>query len=674
MYKNWYQKKKRAEEESKERKIKIYKTMSSWTEEEWEKFRTAEFDIVLEPNKEAEERMNCEEEKIDQIIDGSFWNLENADFDELSDEEVGKRGRELLQRLKPFYRKNLLKPFQVEPTRINLDLELKENLKYDERLYRFEPDSRYGEIKLIDEELEDIWYKPNWDQAVENMRKADERGLLKDVLFTAASKMGRVSLRELYEQRVADGLDYKELEELARSNDALDQVLFLYVVKRAQRQDEIAARVIYKMYEDAVIKKAEFWIKRIEERRGIKFKQDGELGRENIKQISKVFLNMLITGDDPEAIFEQIKNLNNPRNIETYFTRKLGSKLRTLIKDFSNGLKEKAKEYNEFKKLEGVVEHLLDLGLSRFDKQEVDEFMKKIDAARFISSNPKKKRRTSYREFINSDKLNDRVKQLNEKYCEAEDFLISHKMEGYPSLYDKRFNEFTDEEKSSFKKILEEADHKASANEYEKWYTYREFLDQENFTENEKQMFEICKSFEDFLNTEYYPRLRMIRLEIMTLSNPYNWFSAADWFNDKKFKATKNKNFTNWLLGGYKSNGAFINLMNNWIRSSYFMKDTGKGLFKNEFIEIHYKEEPDMPGYIFNTDEEEIDEMIAEKIDDYRSKYSIKKRSLKIIEDCFREKLKLNELTYDEIADSYGISKRQVIRIWKKFEAWMNIN
>ncbi len=677
MYKNWYQKKKQEEEENKERKRKIDETMASWTAEDWHKFRTAEFDIVVEPNLEAEERMKREEEKTDQIIDGSFWNLENPDFDQLSDDELGKRGKVLLQQLKPFYRKDLIKPFQVDRIMINLNRELNEGLDYNQELYRFEPNGWYRQTELIiDGDGDDIWYKPKWDQAVENMRKAKERGLLKNYVPSIASKTGYINLRELYEEKVFSGLDYKELERCAKSNDALDQLFFLYVIKRAQRQDEIAAQLIYEMYEDAVLRKAEYWVKTIEKKRGLKFKQDGELGLDNIQQMARVFLNMLITGDDPEAIFEQIKKLDDPRNIETYFTRRLGSKLKILIKTFSDRLKEKAKEYTEFKKIEGFSEGLLNIALSRFDKNELEQLMRKIEAARSIARNPKKKRRTTYREFINTDRLDNRVKQLYSKYCEREDFLIDHKIKGYPSLDDEKFNEFTGDEKNELEKIIKDADGKASANEHDDWYSYREFLDKETFTENEKKMFEIYSNTEDFLYIEYYPRLGIIRLDMQTFSNPYSWFSAVNWFNDKRFIAAKNKNFTNWLLGGKqsgkKSSGALIDLMNNWIRSSYFMKDTKKGLFKEEYIETGFQKKIIKSGTGLSRKPEVIDEMVNQRIAEYSKEKIVKGRTLNVIEDCLRKKLKLNNLTYNEIADTYRISRRQVIRIWKQFEEWLN--
>jgi len=444
------------------------------------------------------------------------------------------------------------------------------------------------------------------------------------------------------------------------------------VIKRAQKQDEIAAKLIFETYENAVLRKAEYWIKTIQEKRGIKFKQDSELGVENIKQMARVFLNMLITGDDPEAIFEQIKKIDDSRNIETYFTRRLGSKLKILIKTFSDRLKEKAKEYTEFKKIESFSEGLLNTALNRFDKKELEQLMKKIEAARNIAGKPKKKRRTTYREFINTDKMNDRIKELYRKYCEDEDFFIEHNVKGYPSLDDKRFIEFTDDEKSEFEKIIKEADDKASANEHDVWYTYREFLNQETFTENEKKMFEIYSCTEDFLYTEYYPRLGMIRLDMQTFSNPYSWFSAINWFNDKRYIPAKNKNFTNWLLGGKKSSGALIDLMNNWIRSSYFMKDTKNGLYKEEFIETSLQKRPNELKAGLSAKPEMIDKMVRQKIAEYSKEKKTKVRNLKVIEDCLRKKLKLNNLTYDEIADAYRISRRQVIRIWKQFEEWLN--
>lgn len=681
MYKNWYLKKKQEEKERKELKKKIDETMASWTAKDWNDFRTAEFDIVVEPNVEAEERIKREEEKTDQIIDGSFWKLDNPDFEELSDEEIGKKGKELLQQLKPFYRTDLIKPFDVESIHINITKEIKKDCSYNGEHYEIHPESWSSENKtgyVIDCDRNNIYYKPKADRTYARMEEARKKGLLKNWVPSIASYESdtHISLRELYEERIEEGMDHKQLKKYAYSNDMLDQIFFLYVVKRAQKQDEIAAELIFKMFENAVLRKAEFWIKNIQKKRGITFKQDGELGLENVKQMASIFLNMLITGDNPEAIFEQIKKIDDPRNIEAYFTRKLGSKLKLLIKIFSERLKEKAKEYTEFKKLENGIEQLADLSLRRFNKNEVDEFIKKIEAARSIAKNPKKKRRTTYREFIKTEKMNDRIQQLYKIYIEAEDFLIDHKWKGYPSLDDDKFNDFTDEEKNEFEKLRKKADSKASTNEYNDWYTYREFLDKENFTENEKQMFEIYRSWEDFLYTEYYPRLWNIRLDLQTFSNPYSWFSAVNWFNDKRFIATKNRNFTNWLLGGKqsgkKSSGALIDLMNNWIRSAYFMKNTIKGVFKEEFIETGFQKKSNEFKVGLSRRPEVIDEMVNQRIGEYTKEVRIKKRNLKVIEDCLRKKIKLNDLTYDQIAETYGISRRQVIRIWKQFEEWLN--
>lgn len=678
MYKNWLKEKIRERKEVEENKKKIDDIMSKWTAKDWYDFKTAEFDIVVEPNKEAEERMEREEEKTDQIIDGSFWNLEKPDFEELSDEEIGKRGKELLKQLKPFYRKDLLKTFSVQSIQINITKEIKKSCSYNSKLYEIKPESWSSDEKIgyvIDCDGDNIYYKPKADKYYERLKEARKKGLLKNHAPSIAifEKHTHVSMRELYEERIEEGLDHRKLKDYAYSNDILNQIFFLYVIKRAQKQDEIAAKLIYQMYENAVIRKAEYWIKSIEEKRSIKFKQDSELGRENVRQVAKVFLNMLITGDDPEAIFEQIKKLDDPRNIETYFTRKLGSKLKILIKIFGDRLREKAKEYNEYKKLEGVIGQLLDMSMNRTDKNELIQFMKKIETAREIAKNPKKKQRTTYRDFINPTKLNDRIKQLYSCYCESEDFLIAHKIQGFPSLDNEEFNQFSDEEKSELEKIKKEADSKASFNEYDDWHTYREFLDKDNFTENEKRMFEIYTSWEDFLYTEYYPRLGMIRLDMQTFSNPYSWFSAINWFNDKIYKAVKNKNFTNWLLGGKKNSGALIELMNNWLRSANFMRDTKKGLFKDELIEGRVPDSQKEVPFHYNENSEKIGELVSQKIEEYISKHKIKERSLKIIEDCFRKMLKLNDLSYDEIAGTYGITRRQVIRIWKEFEEWLNI-
>lgn len=677
MYKNWYQKKKQEEEDSKELKRKFEETMAGWTAEDWNKFRTGKFDIELEPNVEAEERLKLEEEKIDQIIDGSFWNLENPDFEKLSDEEIGKKGKVLLQQLKPFYRKDLIKPFHVDRIMINLNRELDEELDYNQELYRFEPERWYSKTEIIiDEESEDIWYKPRWDRAVENMKKAEASGLQKkDILITSA-RVGYISLKELYEEKISSDLDQKELKRYAKSKDALKQLIFLYVVKRAQQRDDKAAHLIYEMYKDAVQKKAEFWIHSIEKKRGIKFKQEGELGLEDIRQTARVFLSMLIRGDDPEAIFEQIKKLDDPKNIETYFTRELGGKIKKLIKTLSDRLKQKAKEYAEFSKLEGQIEELLTIGLSRFNENEVDELMKKIEAACQIAINPKKKRRITYREFIITKKMSPRIRQIYNKYCESEDLIIESNSKGYPWLNGDKFNEFTENEIKELKKIIKDAEDKASANEYNNWYTYRAFLTQEDFNDNEKKMYEIYSSLEDFLYTRCYPALRSIRIEIQSISNPYSWFFATNWFNDKIFDAVKNKNFTNWLLGGKqsekKSSGALIDLMNNWIRSAYFMKDTMKGIFKEEFIETSFPKDPNKSETGHSKRPEVIDEMVNQRIEEYSKEKKVKARSLKVIEDCLRRKLNLNDLTYEEIAATYGLTRRHVIRIWKQFEEWLN--
>ncbi|MBE0550829.1 MAG: hypothetical protein IH619_00420, partial [Ignavibacterium sp.] len=599
MYKNWLKIKKQEEKERLELKRDIDERLSKFTAKDWKEFRETEFDVKVIPDKEAELRMIEEERKVDSIIDGSFWKIDNPDFNELSDEEIGMRGKELLQQLKPFYRNDLIRPFSVQSIHINITKEIKENCTYNGELYEIKPESWSSKDKtgyVIDCDRNNIYYKPKANRYYAKIEEARKKGLLKNWIPSIATYENdtHISLRELYEERVDEGLNSKKLKNYARSNDMLDQIFFLYVIKRAQKQDEIAAGLIAEMYENAALRKVEYWLKRIEEKRHVKFKKDSELGKENVQLVAKIFLRMLITGDDPEAIFDQIKKLSDPRNIEIYFTRKLGSKIKILVEIFSKRLKDKAQEYQEFKKNEGFIERLLNAELSSYEKNEITELKKKIVAAGEIAKNTKRKRRTTYRDFIKTDKLSQRIKLLYDIYCESEDFLITHKVKGFPSLEDEKFNDFADEEKMEFEKVRKEADSKASTNEYNDWYTYREFLDETEFTDNEKKMFEIYKKWEDLLNTQFYPMLGAIRLDMQTFSNPYSWFSAVNWFNDKIFKAAKNKNFTNWLLGGMGINekkptrGALIDLMNNWLRSSNFMKDTRRGIFKDELLEVPY--------------------------------------------------------------------------------------
>jgi len=699
MYKNWLKIKKQEEKERLELKKKIDEELSKFTAKDWKEFREAEFEVKVIPDKEAEQRVIEEEEKVDAIIDGTFWKLDNPDFEELTDEMIGKKGREILGYLKPFYRKELVKTYEVENTLIFITAELEPHLKTDDRKYKIEPEQWCNKKTgaVINCDSQNIWYNEKWERSKANIEKARERGLLKNYVPSIASYHSEsyVSLRELYDEKIELGLDHHKLRKMAYSNDLLDKLFFLYTIKRAQKQDEIAADLLYKMYENVAAFKASKWIRSIELKDGIKFKKGSELDILEIQIVAKYFLRLLITGDDPSALFEHIKSLDNPRNIESLFTRYLGKKIKDLVKYMTGYLKKEVEELKKFEKQKPLIGMAMDKEFAQFETEKVKGFMGKIDAARAISRNPKKKTRTTYREFIKLDKLNERLIGLYTIYYEAEDELIENKIKGLPLLNDLKFDEYSDKEKEEFEKIRKLASNKADANEYDNWNTYQSFIDEDELDDVEKRMYEIYKNYDLIMNTEYYASIEVKRLSISALSNPLSWFLAAPWFNDKIFNAKKNNNFTKWLLGGEGSNGgkptrgALIDLMNNWLRSSNFMKDTRRRIFKDELLEMPYvkkyekikkavTEDSDDENYeeqesvlSFDENSEKGDDLIEEKLMKYKKETNVMDKHIEIIRVCLEKNIRRKDIKYEQIADEFKLTIRHIIRIWKKFESWL---
>lgn len=702
MYKNWLQIKKQEEKERVERKKEIDDIMSKWTVEDWNKFRAAEFDIVVEPNKEAEERMIEEERKVDSIIDGTFWTNENLDFEELNDEACGKRGKEILVQIKPYYRKDLVKTYEVEHLLIFIKKEIRTDFTVDESKYRIESERWSNEETgpVIDCDNDNIWYKEKWERIRANIEKARERELLKHHVPSIASYHSEAytSLRELYEEKIEQGLNHHQLKKMAYSKDLLDQLFFLYTIKRAQRQDEIAAELLYKMYENVAAITAAKWIKSIELKRGIKFKAGSELDIVDIQITAKYFLKLLITGDDPAALFEYIKQLDDPRNIELIFTRKLGKKIKDLTKYMRGYLGKEVEELKNFQQVEKFIELSMNNEYTKFDQEKVKIFIEKIMAARENAKNPKKRSRTTYREFIKIDKLNEQIKKLITIYYEKEDRLISYKHKGFPSLDDENFDAFSKDEKDEFERIKKDAESKAYQSEYNDWHAYQIYIDEDELSEDEKIMYEIYKKYDTLMNTEYYPSIGAKRLGIQAMSNPLSWFSAIKWFNDKIYDAKKNNNFTKWLLGGEGNPGALIELMSNWLYSSNYLKDTKRRIFKDEFVEvintqnltdtdqsqskyiskkklkaIESDEEDNIEEDYYTIDKEieENNEPIERKLNEYKKELKIKDKHVQILRACLEKKFKDPNITYEQIGTEFKLSRRQIIRIWKKFESWL---
>lgn len=495
-----------------------------------------------------------ENEKVEQIIDGSFWNLYNQDFEKLTDEEIGKKGKDILGIIKPFYREDLLKPYNTESVYINLTTELRSGLTTNDSEYYIEPEhwSNNKTGKVIDCDRKNIWIKEKGDKILVEIERAYPNGNTSSKLSSIFSSLNEsdISLRELYEDKVENNLLPSDLEKWARSNDLLEQVLFLYVIKRAQRQDEIAADLLFKTYEKAVEGKAKYWIKGIEYKYGLQFREISELGPENIKKVAKIFLRMLITGDDPEAIFAHIKTLDDSRNIELLFTRSFGKKIKKMVKVIRSRLIIASSEYEALIELEKV-----------FKKEKAGG-----DLAPLIEA---------------------------------------------------------------------------------KW------------------------------------------LEISALSNPYNWFSARRWFNDKIFDSEKNNNFSNWLLKSSEGKvSALESLLLQWIRSRIFtVKSKIKGEFiqekqklsRKQFLEVNEQDDKfkEVSMDLYRISQQDNDDrptnllIVEETISAFLSCKRVQKhfsRNFELLKAWINKKSKGQVINYSSMGEEFGLKKRQTIIICKEFE------
>ncbi len=703
MYKNWLKKKQEEQREAAADKKKIDELLSKMTIEDWAKFKSDEFEVKVEmPG--VEESLKKEEEKVNSILDGTFWKLENLGFDELTDEQTGKRGREILEQLKPFYRKDLIKPNGFRWVFINFDKELRHDLTIDEDEYRIEPNrwssNEHGIIINCDED--NIWYRKKYERSVENHRIAYERGYAKGNLINMGSgNEGRISLCDLYEEKIEEGLNTKQLKKYAYSNDLLEQLLFLYVIKRAQMQDEIAADLLFNMYRYAIERKAEYWIKGIEKQGGIKFKQEGELGVTNVKNMALNFLRLLISGDDPEYLFEHIKNIGEKRNIETYFTRALGKKIKDLVKYAKKQIEVKTQEYKKLQEIEEQALYLVNSILDRLLKDAVEKIVSQINRAKEIINNDDSRKALTYRTFLLDMNLTDRQKELSQIYFGVEDNLRSVGIrKGYPCLDEPKFEEFTDQEKEEFFKLVKNAESKERTAKHNRWYSYRELINADLFTEVEKQIYEITTKFEDNQNNVLAPMYSVRKLELAALADPYSWLNFTNWFNDKKFNATKNNNFTNWLLKSSKGKPSAIEqMLLGWIRSETFVS---KKKFKAEFLEDNYsKKNKEYLVENFKNDLE-FDEFSDDEyskgmnsngsdldlIENDNSKYDDadilnfidrflktktksdrkKERNINLLIKWIEKKARQEVIDYEELGKEFGLKRRQTIKICKEFE------
>lgn len=705
MYKNWLKKKQKEQQEAEEDKKKIDELLSKLTLEDWTKSKTDEFDIELVSNPEADKRLKREEEKVNSILDGTFWNLENLDFEELADEEIGKRGREILGLLKPFYRKDLYIPNAFKFVFINITKELRQDLTIDESEYRIEADrwsSKENGI-IINCDEDNIWYRKKYESYCKNIEAARKAGKLKDFSPSLSSyhSGSNISLRGLYEERIENGFNARQLRKSAYSNDLLEELFFLYVIKRAQLQDDVAAELLFNMYENAVVRKAEFWIKGIELRRSIKFKQDRELGVENVKNMAMYFLRLLISGDDPEYLFEYIKKLDDKRNIELFFTRALGKKIKDLVKFAKRQLEEKTKEYKILQEIEERFTEILNYGIDRLPKDEVNEILTIINKAKEVIENKETREALTYRTFLHNMKLDDRLKELSKIYFEVEDYHRSLGIKrGYPCLDEPKFEKFTKQEKEEFFALVQKAESKTGIAKENRWYSYMELINADEFTETGKKVYKIITDFEETENNEFLPRYATKKIELAAFADPYSWLDLSNWFNDKKFNATKNNNFTNWLLkSGNGKPSAIEQMLLGWIRSETFMS---KEKFKAEFLEDNsdkktkeylrenlkdesgldelsdeeypeginsYVDEADLIG---NEAEKHDDANIRKFIDRFlKTKVksdSKKQRNKNLLIRWIEKKNRKEAINYGELGKEFGLKKRQTIKVCKEFE------
>ncbi len=593
------------------------------------KFRKDEFKIIVDQDPRFKKLLEKENEKVEQIVDRKFWSLDHTDFDKLCDENLGRKGMEILQLIKPFYQNDLVSPFESQRILINMTKELRADLRTDPSKYNITPEYRSNSKtgNVVDCNRPNIWLKERGDQILKNIQKdqhsSTSRGYISSVLSSVDDS--DISLRELYEEKIEQGLDTTEMKKLAKSTDMLDQLLFLYVIKRAQNHDEIAANLLYTMYEKAVERHAEFWITGIEIKYEVKFNPDSELGKENVKHVAKLFLSMLIAGDDPEALITYIKKLDDHANIELIFTRNLGSKIKKLVKYIKRQLDLLSQEYQQCLDLGKSFDLLLSKKLEPFANNCIEIVKGRITEARRIS------------------------------------------------------NELT------------------TASDNNIWYDYRKFINENDFSEQEKIVYEIFKKHEELINVEYYPLLEMKWLQINSLSNPLNWFSMTNWFNNKIFDATRNDNFTNWLLKSTKNKpGAIESLLLQWIRSKYYMKNNR---IKSEFItrikaannklskyrdeqKYGYKELSDQDNDLneasmirYNSEKTlknnnpttDVDKLIIAFLENRRVKKNWK-RDYRLLQEVIKKNVMGEAKDYFKLGAQFGLKRRQTIKIYQQFK------
>jgi hypothetical protein len=148
----------------------------------------------------------------------------------------------------------------------------------------------------------------------------------------------RESLSSLYENWFNN---YKRGSKTIKldSDDLLDNIFALYLIKRAQNGDDDAVEILCKKYQKMAERKALRFIREKASGREIeRFSESGFFSEEDIKSVARDILRLLIKGDNPSVLMSEIDSVDDA-GVELVLNRKIHRILFNLYE-------EKLKHYN----------------------------------------------------------------------------------------------------------------------------------------------------------------------------------------------------------------------------------------------------------------------------------------------------------------------------------------
>ena len=678
MFQNW----EKDQKQRKKRLEEINKDLTGKLENfDWNAFRFGKYEVKIESDRHFNKCVNQEYNRVNKVLDGTFWISEDSDFANINDEELGEKALEIWEILKPFYREDFYKPPVLVPLYINISKELPSGLTDNPKKYRVEPERLCNPEKdfIIDTGRANIWHK-RWALENELKRKlARALGLHRgpEPSFFDKLDRDRFSLKWLYENYVSNWPS-TELGKISKSNDLLERLIFLYVVKRAQNRDERAAEMLFEIFSEDAKQAAILFVSELKNNYGDKYDEWGELGIDDVTQMAYIFLRQLITGDDPARLLENISKLDDSRNIETVFTRKLGKKIRDKVGEVKVEIEQLRLKYQREERRETETIRALEREFSRFKKEEIGWIQFKREILRKGSKWTESQASPIYHRFIDLRKMTASEQRLFRYYSKVENGMLKNGCDfnGKPGNLLKEhdiFKDYDEVDLNRVHKIISDAAEHANR-----------FLDEDRLSQNERELFEIMDRYE-VLFLDIYAKQENIHLQIMALINPSIWITRSGWFNNKLFDATKNNSFKYWLFGTKKTDfrGALWGMLSNWVTSSHILHydpvfrpkhislngpiedrkspDQNK---KNTYAEVI----PDTGHRPPDEDARNMDKKIDQIIKKGVKEKKIKNKQVPIIRACIENNQEYGSPKYNEIAKLFNISERTVIRIFSKFK------